>query len=226
MKLDQIHRIRNNCLGAIFFSPGDSHTKGLVVLLHLGLKGVIEVDTNPKGRFVSFMVTSSNDRVICVYAPSGHRAREQLARGRFLEGQQSYMQSKNDRIENKIILGGFNYTMDKMERDGRNKTLYRCRFNYALSKFIVDNGMQDLWRRENPDSHKFTHFDRSADGTSNIDRVYTDIKIPSNTKVNHIMVSFTDHYNAIFIDRFLSKTRIGKDSQYFNILFYVSLSFP
>ena len=87
------------------------------------------------------MVTSSNDRVICVYARSGHRAREQLARGRFLEGQQSYMQSKNERIENKIILGGFNYTMDKMERDGRNKTLYRCRFIYALSKFIVDNGM-------------------------------------------------------------------------------------
>ena len=29
------------------------------------------------------------------------------------------------------------------------------------------------------------------------------------------MVSFTDHYNAIFIDRFLSKTKIGKDSWYF-----------
>ena len=141
MKLDQIHHMTNNWLGAIFFPPGDSHTKGLVVLLHLVLKGVIEVDTNPKGRFVSFMVTSSNDRVVCVYAPSGHTAREQLTRGRFLEGQQSYMQSKNEGIENKIILGGFNYTMDKMERDGRNKTLCRCRFNYALSKFIVDNGM-------------------------------------------------------------------------------------
>ena len=30
------------------------------------------------------------------------------------------------------------------------------------------------------------------------------------------MVSFTDHYNAIFIDRFPSKTKIGKDSWYFN----------
>ena len=38
----------------------------------------------------------------------------------------------------------------------------------------------------------------------------------SNTKINHIMVSFTDHYNAIFIDRFPSKTKIGKDSWYFN----------
>ena len=68
---DQIHHqihIRNNWLGPIFFSPGDSHTKGLLVLLHLGLEGVTEVDTDPKGRFVSFKVTPSNDRVLCVYA--------------------------------------------------------------------------------------------------------------------------------------------------------------
>ena len=30
-------------------------------------------------------------------------------------------------------------TTDKMERDGRNETLYRCRLNYVLSKLIVDN---------------------------------------------------------------------------------------
>ena len=29
------------------------------------------------------------------------------------------------------------------------------------------------------------------------------------------MVFFTDHYNTIFIDRFPSKTSIGKDSWYF-----------
>ena len=38
----------------------------------------------------------------------------------------------------------------------------------------------------------------------------------NNTKINHIMVSFTDHYNAIYVDRFPSKTKIGKDSWYFN----------
>ena len=30
------------------------------------------------------------------------------------------------------------------------------------------------------------------------------------------MVSFTNHYNAIFIDRFPSKMKVGKDSWYFN----------
>ena len=57
-------------MGPIFFSPGYGHTKGLLVLLHLGLEGVTRVGTNPKGRFASFKVTPSNDRVLCVYAPS------------------------------------------------------------------------------------------------------------------------------------------------------------
>ena len=51
----------------MFFPTGDIHTKRLLVLL-LFLEGVTEVDTDPEGRFVSFHVTHSNDRVLCVYA--------------------------------------------------------------------------------------------------------------------------------------------------------------
>ena len=58
--------------------------------------------------------------------------------------------------------------------------------------------------------------DRSSGTRSRIDRVYTDINIASNTKINHIMIAFTDHYYAIYIDRFPSKTKTGKDSWYFN----------
>ena len=67
INLDQINHTGNDRLGTIFSSPGNSHTKGLLVLLHLGLEGVTEVDTEPKGRFVSFKFTPSNDRVLCVY---------------------------------------------------------------------------------------------------------------------------------------------------------------
>ena len=73
------------------------------------------------------------------------------------------MQNKNEGNENKIILGDLNCTMDKIDRDGENKTqiLYRCCCNYTLSKLIVDNGLEDLWRRENPDFSEFTCYDRS-----------------------------------------------------------------
>ena len=78
------------------------------------------------------------------------------------------MENKNGGNENKIILGDFNYTMHKMERDGRNKTFSRCRLNYALSKLIVDNGLEGLWRRENHDFSEFNRYNRSSGTRSRI----------------------------------------------------------
>ena len=51
------------------------------------------------------------------------------------------MENKNEGNGNKIILGDFNCTMNKMDRYGVNKTqkLYRYYSNYAL---IVDNGLR------------------------------------------------------------------------------------
>ena len=79
----------------------------------------------------------------------------------------------------------------------------------------MEYGLEALWRRENPDSTEFTRYNRSSGTTSRIYRVSTDIKTASNTKINHIMVSSTENYNAIFIDRFPSKTETGKALWYF-----------
>ena len=48
------------------------------------------------------------------------------------------------------------------------------------------------------------------------------------SKINHILVSFTDHYNAISIDRLPSKTKIENSWKRFTkiILFYVLTSSP
>ena len=61
------------------------------------------------------------------------------------------------------MLRVLNCTMDKIDRVGENKTqrLYRFCSNHALSKLIVDNGLEDLWRRENSDSPEFICYDRS-----------------------------------------------------------------
>ena len=86
------------------------------------------------------------------------------------------MQNKNEGNENKIMLGDLNCTMDKIDWDGENKTqrLYRCYSNYALSKLIVDNGLGDLWRRENPVTLSSPTLVLCQG--SKIDRVYTDTK--------------------------------------------------
>ena len=123
------------------------------------------------------------------------------------------MENKNKRNENKVILGDFHYcTINGMDSDGGNKThiIYRCCSNYALPKLVVDNGLADLWSGENPDSSEFVRYDRSSCTNSMMNNVYTDLKISSNTKINHIMVSLIDLYNTISIDRLPSKTKIGK----------------
>ena len=96
-------------------------------------------------------LTPSNQRVLCVYATSGYNTKDQLARGHFFDGLQNCMENKNEGKQ--IILGDFNCTMDKIDSDDENKTqrLHRCCFNYVLSKLIVDNELEDLRRRENPD---------------------------------------------------------------------------
>ena len=130
-------------------------------MLQLNPEGMTEVDTDPKGRFVSFKVTTSNESSLFVPL-QGIAAENSLPGGRFFEGLQNYMQNKNEGNENKIMLEHLNCSMDKIDRDSENKTkIYRCFSNYALSKLIVDNGLEDLWRRENPDSLEFTCYDRS-----------------------------------------------------------------
>ena len=73
------------------------------------------------------------------------------------------MENKNKENENKIILEDFNCTIGKMDKDGENKAqrLYWFCFSYALSKFIVDSRLEDLWRRMNSGSPDFSRYDRS-----------------------------------------------------------------
>ena len=72
----------------------------------------------------------------------------------FFKELQNYFENWNEGNENKIILGDFNCTIDKMNgkhKENETQILYRYSFSYSLSKLIVDNRLEDLWRRD-PDS--------------------------------------------------------------------------
>ena len=89
----------------------------MLFLLHLGLEGVTEVDNDPKERFVSLKVTTSNES--CLFVPLQSIAPENSwLGGVFFEGLQKYMQNKNEGNENKTMLGALNCSMDKIDRDG------------------------------------------------------------------------------------------------------------
>ena len=53
-----------------------------------------------------------------ICASSGYSTRKSWLGGHFFEELKNYMQNKNERNENRIILGGFNCTLDKTVRDG------------------------------------------------------------------------------------------------------------
>ena len=57
-------------------------------------------------------------------------------------------------------------------------------FQLCPVKTHYGNKLDDLWRRENPDSSELTRYDRSSGTRSRMDRVYTDTKIAINTKIN------------------------------------------
>ena len=73
------------------------------------------------------------------------------------------MENKNEGNENKIILGYLNSTVGTMDRDDENKTkdLIDAVPIMPCQNSKLDNGLKDLFRRENPDSLEFTHYDRS-----------------------------------------------------------------
>ena len=118
----------------------------------------------------------------------------------------------------KTMLGNLNCTMDKIDRDGENKTqrLYRCCSSYALWK-LIGLRIYGEGRTQIPLCSPATigPLPRIQD-RQGLYWYLTDIKIANNTKINHIMVSFTDYYNVISIDRLPAKTKIGKDLWYFN----------
>ena len=60
-----------------------------------------------------------------------------------------------------------------MNRNDGNITQRRYKFNssYALSKPILHNGIDGLWREDKPDSSKFTEYDRSSGIRSKIDKI-------------------------------------------------------
>ena len=88
-----------------------------------------------------------------------------------------------------------------MDIDEGNKTHrhYRCHSTFALSKLALENGLEDLSGRENLDTSDFICYDRSSGTRSRIDRAFTDIKLANNTKIDHKMISFSDHYSTLFI---------------------------
>ena len=105
-----------------------------------------------------------------------------MSRGRFFE-------NKNEGNENKIILGNFNCAMDKMERDGRNKTVMP-NSNVSNENEAMQTSSQTIVEKHDDKKHLLMMPYQGEKGEQVIKSVRKTIKrvLPSNIKVQ---VSFT-----------------------------------
>ena len=145
--------------GPIFFSPGDTHTKASLVLLHPGFERITVVDADPKGGFVSFKVTPlalKIDFSVLMPLQNIYSTREQLARGRFFKGLQIYM-------ENKYVTNKTKYYLEALVVLWIKKTsMVEIKHKDFIDAVPI---MPSLWimtwgsmERENPDSPEFTRY--------------------------------------------------------------------
>ena len=163
-------------------------------------------------KLLTLMIRSS------VFAPSGQSVREQLASKLFSEVLQNYMENKNEGNENKLIFGDFNCAIDKIDRDGGNKAR---RLYIDVPQLYSVKTHCGKWARKFMEKEEarllLVHPIRSFiwHNMQNRQGLYG-YKNCWHTRINCIMVSFTDHYNSISIERFHSKIKIRKDLWYFN----------
>ena len=78
--------------------------KALLAQLHPVLESVTDVEIDPIGRFVPIKVTLSYNRVLSVFASSGHKTRKQLVKGSFFEGTKNYMEKNAREMKTKFYL--------------------------------------------------------------------------------------------------------------------------
>ena len=72
-----------------------------------------------------------------------------------------------------------------MDSDGGSKGFIEMVPIKFCQNVIVDNELDDVLGRENPDSSDFTHYNRPSVTRFRLEKVYIDIKIPNNTKILH-----------------------------------------
>ena len=140
MNLDQVHHIRHNWLIPSFFVLEIVTQKDCLSCYIQALKVSLSLKLIQKGGLCSLRLLP----LMTEFSNSGRSTREQLARERFFEGLQSYK-----RNENKIILGDFNFTLAKMERDGGNKT-HTSFMHCQKSSQIVDSRIYGVGRTQIP----------------------------------------------------------------------------
>ena len=109
---------------------------------------------------------------------------------------------KITRKNNLILLGDCNMTLDNKDRTTGSKGF--CESQEELINLITELDLEDLWRRQNPNGHFYTHFHGRSNTYSHIDRACTSTDLRVGVKIDHKTNTFSDHFQTIVIKKELA----------------------
>ena len=179
--------------GAIFFSHGSTHSKGVSILINPSSKLIVEATGKDlEGRIIS---------VNLIYAPNDSQQQQ-----KFALNLNRYLMSHTE-ISNLIVGGDWNVTLQAIDKKGGTPwrpTLYRDK----LVSIMDDIGLIDVFRKLYPKGKSFSYESKSLKVSSRIDfflvsKSIIDWVVKANTKVSNA----PDHKAVVLDLKILSEKR-------------------
>ena len=110
---------------------------------------------------------------------------------------------------NLILLDSFNMTLVNKDRKTCNKNF--CKSQKELMSLITKFDQEDLWRRQNPNTHWYMHFHGRSNTCFRTDRVYRRTNLRVGVKIDHKINTCSDHFQTIMIKREPTNFKRAKD---------------
>ena len=155
--------------------------------------------SDPKGKYLIFNITSTNDTVVAIYAPSGILKEKRQERRLFYYRIRILIRQYMPRGSNLIFLGDFNTTLEKLDTiSGENSD---TDVQKELEGILNESDLEDHWRLQNPKERVYTHYHGRTGTYARLDRAYTATKIRTDINITHNLNSFSDHYHSVILKR-------------------------
>ena len=145
--------------GKIFFSHGDTNSRGVCILLKPNLNyKIIKLDTHPSGRyiFIDVLISDQIYTLVCLYGPNNDVPTF------FSNISSNLLTFKGDNI---ILSGDFNFVfnLELDKKGGNSNTNFKARTECLA--LMNTHHLIDIWRERNP---RLKHFTWSSNITPGI----------------------------------------------------------
>ena len=149
--------------GKTVFAHGDKKAHGVCILFSNRCNGIISnVTTSNDGRYIIVDICIENKMytVVNVYAPNNDSPE-------FFHNLINTLETRS--WENIIWGGDFNLVMDTNNDSRCNRVQNNRKAHKMLCTYMSTTGIRDIWRLRNPDTNRFTCFQRHKGTASRID---------------------------------------------------------